>query len=121
MRFPRSTVLNWLAVTSERVRQLDSNHLITAGWLFDAESTAPFVDFVSFHHWLDAAELSRRITTIRAATEKPILLEEFGFSTYTRSEDDQARLMAENIDLAEGEGLLGWLVWTALDFPLDAT
>jgi endo-1,4-beta-mannosidase len=120
-RFPRHVVLNWLAQTLQQVRALDSNHLITAGWLFDAEATAPYVDFVSFHHWQDASELERRIQTIRAATDKPILLEEFGFSTFRVSEEEQARLIGENIAMTVEYGLLGWLVWTAFDFPLDAT
>ena len=120
-RFPRNVVLDWLTQTSEQVRELDPNHLITAGWLFDAEATAPYVDFVSFHHWQDATELARRIQAIRAATDKPILLEEFGFSTFRVSEDEQAQLISENIQMALENDLLGWLVWAAFDFPLDAT
>jgi hypothetical protein len=120
-RFPREVVLNWLAQTAQQVRALDPNHLITAGWLFDAEATAPYVDFVSFHHWQDATELARRIQAIQAATNKPILLEEFGFSTFRVSEEEQAQLIGDNIRMAAEHELLGWLVWTAFDFPLDAT
>lgn len=120
-RFSRETVLIWLAQTSEQVRDLDPNHLITAGWLFDAESTAPYVDFVSFHHWQDATELARRIQALGEATDKPILLEEFGFSTFRVGEEEQARLIGENIRVAAEYDLIGWLVWTAFDFPLDAT
>jgi endo-1,4-beta-mannosidase len=114
-------VIDWLAQTSEQVRDLDPNHLVTAGWLFDAESTAPYVDFVSFHHWQDAAELARRILALHEATDKPILLEEFGFSTFRASEEEQARSISEIIQQADQSGLLGWLVWTAFDFPLEAT
>jgi endo-1,4-beta-mannosidase len=120
-RFTRDVVLDWLAQTSEQVRDLDPNHLITAGWLFDAETTAPYVDFVSFHHWQEAMELARRIQALREATDKPILLEEFGFSTFRVSEEEQAQLIGENIQMAAEYDLLGWLVWTAFDFPLDAT
>ncbi|HLU10233.1 MAG TPA: cellulase family glycosylhydrolase [Oceanobacillus sp.] len=121
MRFPRDVVLNWLEQTSQQVRDLDPNHLITAGWLFDAEATAPYVDFVSFHHWQDATELARRIQAIQEVTDKPILLEEFGFSTFRVDEDEQAQLIRDNIRMATEYDLLGWLVWTAFDFPLDAT
>jgi len=120
-KFPRQTVLDWLSQTAAQVRGLDSNHLITAGWLHDAGATAPNVDFVSFHHWEDAARMRDRLAEIRTVTDKPVLLEEFGYSTFRVSEEDQARLLAEVSTAAESEGLLGWLVWTAFDFPLDAT
>ncbi|MCA9909931.1 MAG: hypothetical protein KC519_14840, partial [Anaerolineae bacterium] len=94
-------------------------HLITAGWYLDAEATAPYVDFVSFHHWYDAAGLFERIQTLRAATDKPLLLEEVGYSTRRMQEDDQARTLREVTTVTEREGLLGWLIWTAFDFPTD--
>ncbi|MBL8165048.1 MAG: glycosyltransferase family 39 protein, partial [Anaerolineae bacterium] len=120
-KFERGVVLDWLAQTAAFVRGLDSNHLITAGWLHDSGATAPYVDFVSFHHWEDAARMRERLAEIRAATDKPVLLQEFGFSTFRVSEDEQARLLSEVSAAAEAEGLLGWLIWTAFDFPLDAT
>ncbi|MBZ0283651.1 MAG: cellulase family glycosylhydrolase [Anaerolineae bacterium] len=120
-KFPRQIVLDWLSQTAAQVRERDSNHLITAGWLHDAGATAPDVDFVSFHHWEDAARMRDRLAEIRAVTDKPVLLEEFGYSTFRVSPEDQARLLTEVSTAAESEGLLGWLVWTAFDFPLDAT
>ncbi len=117
--FSREQVLGWLAAAIEQVRTLDSNHLITAGWYLDAEATAPYVDFVSFHHWYDAAGLLERIQALRAATDKPLLLEEVGYSTQRMNDDDQARTLREVTTLAEREGLLGWLIWTAFDFPTD--
>lgn len=119
--FPREQVLGWLALTTERVRALDPDHLITAGWYLDAEATAPYVDFVSFHHWHDAADLLQRIAAMRAATDKPLLLEEVGYSTQRMNDDDQARTLTEIIAVSEREGLLGWLIWTAFDFPIDRT
>lgn len=119
--FRRNTILNWLETTSNNIRAIDSNHLITAGWLFNAEATAPYVDFISFHHWTNANELQQRIETIRTETDKPILLQEVGYSTQEVSEERQAELLSEIISTSEEEGLLGWLVWTAFDFPIDAT
>src|SRR5690606_10407987 len=119
--FPRQQVLDWLALAVEQVRSLDDNHLITAGWLHDAESTAALVDFVSFHHWNSADELRGRIAALRSHTDKPILLQEFGYSTFRMNADEQARNIYEGILAAEQSGLAGWLVWTAFDFPLDAT
>lgn len=119
--FGRERVIEWLASTSAWVRGLDSNHLITAGWLFDSLATEPYVDFLSFHHWEDASTMQARIDEMRAQTSKPILLGEFGFSTYNITEPEQAQNIGALIDIAESSNLLGWMVWTAFDFPLEAT
>ncbi|MEZ4670497.1 MAG: glycosyltransferase family 39 protein [Anaerolineae bacterium] len=119
--FRREDVLSWLEQTTALVRSLDDHHLVTAGWLHDSASTAPYVDFISFHHWEDADKFLQEVATIRSQTDKPLLLEEFGFSTFRISPEDQARLMVKVAQAAENEGLLGWLIWTAFDFPLDAT
>jgi len=119
--FPREDVLNWLSQTSALVRSIDTNHLITAGWLHDSESTAPSVDFISFHHWTSADEMTKSVAEIRTKTDKPILLEEFGYSTFRYSLDDQSNLITSVAQAAQVDNLLGWLVWTAFDFPLDVT
>ncbi len=119
--FPREDVLNWLSQTSTLVRSLDTYHLITAGWLHDSESTAPFVDFISFHHWTGADEMTKRVAEIRSKTDKPILLEEFGYSTFRYSLEEQSTLITTVAQAAQSDNLLGWLVWTAFDFPLTAT
>ena len=119
--FSRDTVLSWLNETSQAVRAIDSNHLITAGWLHDAQSTAPDVDFISFHHWWNGDDLSARIRAIHEQTDKPILLEEVGYSTKTMTDDEQANEFAEVLQTAHDENLLGWLIWTAFDFPRTAT
>jgi hypothetical protein len=118
-RATKDQILGWLETTAEMVRTIDPNHLITAGWLFNAEATAPYVDFVSFHHWTSADELRSRIDTMRAATSKPLLLEEFGYSTQRVSLDEQAASIVDVATTAETTGLLGWMVWTAFDFPVD--
>jgi hypothetical protein len=120
-RFNREAVLEWLRQTSAQLRTLDPNHLITAGWLHDSAATAPNVDFISFHHWEDAERLRAWVVEIRAQTEKPILLQEFGYSTYQRTPEEQARLIREVVETSESLNLTGWLIWAAFDFPLDAT
>jgi endo-1,4-beta-mannosidase len=118
-KFDRAVVLGWLERVAQEVRSLDGNHLVTAGWLYDAESTAPYVDFVSFHHWTDAAQLAGRIAPIRAATDKPILLQEVGYSTQRVSPPDQTALLTSIITTAHEQQLAGWLIWAAFDFPID--
>ncbi len=115
----REVVLNWLAETSDQVRGLDDNHLITAGWLRDEQDTEPYVDFVSFHHWQGAESLQSRVA--RIDLDKPLLLEEIGFTTFDITEAQQAAGLGDVVRFAEGDALLGWMVWTAFDFPLEAT
>jgi endo-1,4-beta-mannosidase len=120
--FARPDVLEWLHLNVERIRALDSNHLLTAGWNRDSWSTARYVDFVSFHHyWDDAAILRERILEIRSHTDKPLLLEEFGYSTFERTPEEQAALTQTALQVVDETELLGWLIWAAFDFPLDAT
>lgn len=121
LRFDRQMVLTWLGRTSALVRDVERNHLLTAGWLYDNEATIPFVDFVSFHHWNSAGEMQERIVRLRAATDKPVLLEEIGYSTQRVSYADQARLLSEVIRAVEENRAVGWMIWTAFDFPTDAT
>lgn len=119
--FTRDTVLDWLDRTSALVRSLDANHLITAGWLHDSEATIPYVDFVSFHHWSGVPQARNRIVTLQKATDKPVLLEEFGYSTQSVDLAAHAIIIGEVIYVVETTNAAGWLIWTAFDFPTDAT
>jgi endo-1,4-beta-mannosidase len=103
------------------VRSLDTNHLITAGWLNDSEATIPYVDFVSFHHWSGVPQVRNRIADLNQATDKPILLQEFGYSTQSVDLATQAVIIGEVIYAVESSDAAGWLIWTAFDFPTDAT
>lgn len=120
---PRTQVLQWLKDTSALVRSIDSNHLLTAGWLNEAHSTAPYVDFISFHHWTSADELQDRIRGLQLTTSKPILLQEVGYSTLHANItlDVQADLIETIIQTSEAQHLLGWMIWTAFDFRISAT
>jgi hypothetical protein len=125
--FPQETVMAWLAHVSQIVRENDPNHLITAGWWGDPTITAPYVDILSFHHWNTPAQLSRRIATYRANTDKPLLLEEVGYYSWndaplsSASPQQQAESLAAAVNMSEEQGISGWLVWTAFDFkPYDA-
>ena len=121
-RFARVQVLDWLRQTAELLRLIDKKHLLTAGWLNEAHSTAPAVDFVSFHHWFSAEDLRRRIRQLQLSTAKPILLGEVGYSTFgDLSPAAQAQALSSAISASEKADLLGWMIWTAFDFPLTAT
>jgi endo-1,4-beta-mannosidase len=121
-KFSKEQVLKWLGETSDFVRIMDNRHLITAGWLYDAEATAPYVDFISFHHWTTPDELKNRIQAIRVVSDKPILLEETGYSTFQAdiTPEIQAQRIRSIIETTRQENLIGWMIWTAFDFPVAA-
>jgi hypothetical protein len=110
-------VLKWLTHIADVVKLNDQKHLITVGWWGDATNADEVVDFLSFHHWTDAAKLQQRVDTLRAASSKPIVLEEVGYPAWDQdSETRQAKSLQEVISAAERSGIAGWLIWTAFDF-----
>jgi len=119
--FTRAQVLDWLARTAAAVRQLDSNHPITAGWVGDSEGTISAVDFVSFQHTGDVHSLRERIAALRGYTQKPLLLIALGINTQEVSEIEQSQRLRESVRAAESDEVAGWLVWTMYDFPVDVT
>lgn len=117
-------VIAWLNQLAPRVRQAAPNHLITAGWNEGSLATESAVDFLSFHHWRSAENLRQRINGLRAGSRKPILLQELGYPARSGNRAalaDQANKLEAAIRAAENANLLGWLLWTAFDFPTDAT
>ena len=81
----------------------------------------PYVDVVSFHHWSGVPQVASRIAALQKATDKPVLLQEFGYSTLTMDPVAQATLITDVIHGVEQAHAAGWLIWTAFDFPTDAT
>ncbi len=121
-QFTREAVLNWLSQTVNQIRAIDSRHLITAGWAIDSAATVPYVDFVSFAHWSkDVSLLRGRLVTLKNLVAKPVVLLSFGYSTSEMSEDEQAQTFDNTIDVLEENDVAGWVIWTAFDFPTDAT
>jgi hypothetical protein len=119
--FSQQTVLTWLTETAIAVRDADPNHLITASWVRDSESTASIVDFVSFQHFGDIDSLRQRMAVLLAATDKPILLTGIGYSTYTLTEAEQRTGLQLALQATRTNGLAGWMIYTAFDVPLSLT
>lgn len=119
--FSREQVLLWLFNMAAYVRQIDSSHLITAGWREDAEATAPAVDFVSFQYYEDIEPFRQRVAVMRSQTTRPILLTAVGYSTHTMDETAQRNLLFQILEATEVNGLVGWNVWMAFDYPLSVT
>lgn len=119
-----SDVIAWLNQLAPRIRAAAPNHLITAGWNEGSLATERAVDFLSFHHWRSAENLRARIHALRAVSRKPIMLQELGYSARATNPSalaEQARKLEAALQVAEDADLLGWLLWTAFDFPTDAT
>lgn len=76
----------WLRFVARHVRWHDPNHLITIGWPTpEAASAVPTetVDFITFHYFDQPEEYMLWVTALQKAVgDKPILLEEFTFSTW---------------------------------------
>ncbi len=121
-RIQPADVAGWLAHISALVRQNDPAHLLTAGWSGSPTGTAPYVDFLSFHHWSDVGQLEACIADYRQRSKKPLLLEEVGYHSWAqaprdaRDETTQATLLSAAVSTADKLGLLGWVVWAAFDF-----
>ena len=81
-----SLVTAWLKQMIHVVKSADPNHPITIGWS-NSESTTILkddVDFVSFHYYEDLDQLESTFTALKEnITEKPIVLSEFGISSYS--------------------------------------
>lgn len=119
-RFTRERVLTWLRRAVRTIKRIDANHLVTAGWQYEAVDTLPYVDFVSLHRPTSLDDVRRQVGDIEAsATPKPVLLAGFGSSTFTTSETEQSAQILSHVRYAEDNNLLGWVVWQAFDFPVN--
>lgn len=117
-RFSEAQVLAWLEHITQLIRAEDPDHLLTAGWSDDAAITAPLVDFLSVQHWDDAGQLPARLSELRQASPKPIVLLAAGFPSAGEAGDEttQAQNLADVVTAARRAGVAGWVIWTAFDF-----
>jgi len=117
----------WLLHVGREVRRYDPNHLLTVGW-FSADYAARSLvslqlDFVSFHYFGTAPDLP---ATWQALAEtlpgKPILLGEFGMSTWNslwpdgHTEAEQAAYYAGILAAERRFRSAGYLAWTLHEY-----
>ena len=122
----RADVEDWLGWMLTRARRYDPNHLLTIGWAYpeNAHLLANRVDFVSFHSYKSVAELTQGIEGLRKLVpQKPLVLEEFGQSTYRgvwaplgNSETEQADYVTAVRQVLAEHGNIPYLIWTLHDF-----
>jgi len=113
-------VMNWLTFANDVIKHFDSNRLVTVGW-----STQEYLhrmeddlDFLSFHHYQKSSSMNS------PSGLKPILLQEFGASTYNsyllpggNNERQQAAIVKVMIEKSKALNYAGQMVWTLYDFP----
>jgi len=116
----------WLTHIAYLARHYDAHHLLTIGWSAAqaAQAPIPVIDFVSFHYYAPAADLSRTYGSLqRAIPKQPIVLGEFGLPTWNsfffpngHSEADQAAYYAAILRFLRTSRNEGYIAWTLYDF-----
>ena len=121
----RSRVLSWLLEMNTKIRQWDPNHPITIGWSSPeaAINLAEELDFVSYHYYgkpKDFLSAHNKLKSI--VNNKPLLLEEYGYSSYDgfwnmyrgsdKAQIDYYKSMQRNLSNAK----VPFLFWTLYDF-----
>ena len=119
-------VETWLKHVIRLVREHAPNHLVTIGWStpIAAEALASDVDIVSFHYYAPAERFAEAYRTLQAtAPDRPLLLSEFGLSTWNspffphgHSEAEQAQYYADILTALRATDGGGALSWTLYDF-----
>lgn len=115
----------WLRHIAKKVRNYDTNHLLTIGWSTPeaAIHLTDLVDFVSFHYFEDSANYSERLSQLfESVPDKPVLLQEFVMSTWNsiwphgHTEEEQALYYADLLRQHRNFDTAGYMVWTLYDF-----
>ncbi|WP_298520817.1 cellulase family glycosylhydrolase [uncultured Kordia sp.] len=121
----KENVLAWLDKMISLVKSIDKQHFVTIGWsnTESAHLLQNKLDFVSFHYYNAAADFAQSYTNLKSKiNDKPILLGEFGQSSYggfwrpfAGSEKKQATYYQEMKSILKAENI-SYLAWTLYDF-----
>jgi len=114
--------MEWLSFVIERAKTYTSKPL-TVGWsdLKYASLFSEELDVLSFHFYKDPAILSSGIQELRRSTSKPVMVSEYGKSTYQGiwqgggSEKEQAEYINEISYLLDTENV-GGVIWCLYDY-----
>jgi endo-1,4-beta-mannosidase len=121
----KERVIFWLNEMINHVKGWDSLHPVTIGWSnpTNARILKEKVDFISFHYYEDPASFLEAYNDLKKhVSDKEILLEEYGYSSYSGvanfwsgSEEKQARFFKE-MEQVLGRAEIPALFWTLHDF-----
>jgi len=125
----KKKVLAWLKEMSYQIRQIDTSHLITIGWsdLASATLLEEEVDLVSFHYYEAIADFEDSYNALRAQTDKPLVLQEYGlpsdfglWSPFGASLESQAEYYKEFGAILQKHDIQD-ISWTLYDFEVIPT
>ena len=118
-------VLAWLREMTIYTKSLDPKHAVTIGWSSPESGLwlKNYVDFVSFHYYKSPEQFEKSYKTLKQGVgEMPILLQEFGRSSYKGfwnpfgySEADQAEYYREMQGFFKTNNVQ-FMSWTLYDF-----
>lgn len=120
----KDLVLFWLKNHLAYLKSLDPATLLTIGWSDSASASLLLddVDLVSFHSYQDFASFKTSYEELKAQTNKPLMLQEFGLPTYSgiwnplgADAEEQAEYYNEFLTFAKAEQL-HYALWTLYDF-----
>ena len=121
----KETVISWLEHLSILIKSIDKNNAVTIGWsnVESASILKEKVDFVSFHYYESLSKFESNYKVLKSKiTQKPIVLGEFGVSSYSGiwkpfggSEEKQALYYKEMQQLLL-KHKIPFLSWTLYDF-----
>lgn len=120
----KERVLNWLKHLSDQIKAEDPEHFITIGWAKpeNAHLLEDKQDFISFHFYGSPSEFKSALDSLERKTCKPLVLEEFGISTYKgvwnpfgNSEEEQANYYREMLATLKTKEL-SHFSWSLYDF-----
>ncbi|MCG1036566.1 glycoside hydrolase family 2 TIM barrel-domain containing protein [Polaribacter sargassicola] len=123
----KENVTAWLDFMIILIKDIDKNHPVTIGWSNTESATIlkEKVDVVSFHYYEDIANFEKEYLDLKTKiTDKPIILQEFGLSSYggfwrpfASSEEDQA-LYHKEIQNILTKNNVPFMSWTLYDFDI---
>lgn len=117
-------VTDWLQHTIVQIKKFDAVHPVTIGWSTPnvATTLAKEVDMVSFHFYGAPESMDTLYSKLAAKTTKPLVLQEFGFSSYggiwnfwKHNEEDQANYHKKMQAFLKKKEL-AFISWTLYDF-----
>jgi len=124
----REEALALLRVFSKTIKSIDKDHVVSSGdipdsYLQETPNVKDYVDYVGPHLYLYDTDSIRHGYIYGAMLELfsndgdiPVILEEFGFSTYQYSEDNHAKFVNEVLYTALAHNASGAFIWCFSDF-----